>query len=200
MKNITYHIGTAFYFAWLCISLSALTVFEMILALKREIDSGLESITEDTKDFFIGIVGLSSVLCLLGLLLGGCAGIAAQKGIAQGITGVTEIVATNAIQNKALTVAQLSTLATDLAGFPTTPIPQADTGLVATLKTELLDHRQANLTDAATVDAINNAVQALVATGSPTAGQGVMWSYIQDVSDGLKAAVTEANANPSLVP
>ncbi len=128
-------------------------------------------------------------------LLVGCAGVA----VAQGITGVSEIVASNCIQKKFITVAQLSSLATDLAAFPKTPLPATDNAVIANLISEAVAHKQADLTAASAVDALNNALSA-VQQGSVTALQGVAWANLQDAVVGFQAAVKNAQANPGLAP
>ena len=130
-----------------------------------------------------------------GLLLAGCAGVV----VAQSITGVAEIVASNCVQKKYITVAQLSTLATDLQAFPKTPLPATDNAVIANLISEAVAHKAADLTAASAVDALNNALSA-VQQGSVTALQGVAWANLQDAVVGFQAAVKNAQANPQLAP
>lgn len=138
-----------------------------------------------------------SVLVLVAsFVLGGCVG---GVVVANAITAVSETAAGNALQKKALTVPQLNQLATDLGTFPAIPLTPSDNALVANLLAEL-NNTKATLTSASSIDAVNNAVAALTATGSPTAAQGIMWANLQDVVAGLKAEVKFATANPQLVP
>lgn len=131
-------------------------------------------------------------------LLSACAGVVA----AQGITAVSEIAASNALQKKALTVAQLNTLATDLGKLPGTPLPSSDNALIANLVVELLKGKPSDLTEESVIDATNSAINNLnlATSASPSALQGIAWADLQDVVGGLKQAVANAQANPQLVP
>jgi hypothetical protein len=124
----------------------------------------------------------------LGLALAGCAGIAA----AESIKAVSEIAATNAVQNGALTVAQLNTLATDLAALPQTPLPTADNKLIANVIVEATKHKAATPTDASVVDALNGVLSDVTASHAPTPADGIAWANLQDAVLGFKKAVTLA--------
>ena len=136
------------------------------------------------------------------LIFSGCTGLVGGAVVATGVTGVSEVAASNALQKKAITLPQLSQLSTDLAALPGTPLPPQDNAIIANLITELTSQKQANLTQESVVDAVNNAINSLnlATAASPSAAQGVAWAYLQDVVGGFKAAVKNATANPSLVP
>ena len=124
------------------------------------------------------------------LVLAGCAGVA----VAESIKGVSEIAAANALQNGAITVAQLSTLSTDLAALPATPLPQSDNKIIANVITEAIQHKAATPTDAAAVDALNGVLSDVTANHAPTAADGVAWANLQDAVAGFKKAVTLAQS------
>lgn len=134
---------------------------------------------------------VSLIACAL--LFAGCV---ASAVIAQSVTGVAEVAAGNLLQQKALTVTQLSQLANDLGAFPNTPLPPQDNQLIANLISELTRQKAASLTGGSAVDALNQAIQALTATSSPTAAAGIAWADLQDVVAGLKREVIFATANP----
>jgi hypothetical protein len=136
------------------------------------------------------------IISLCALALAGCAGVA----VAQGIQAVSETVSGNAIQNKVLTPAQLSTLATDLAALPGTALPSTDNVLIANIISEATQKKAADATAASAVDAINNALNAVLAGHAPTAADGVAWANLQDAVLGMKAEVKLLSENPSLVP
>jgi hypothetical protein len=120
------------------------------------------------------------------LVLVGCAGIA----VAESIKGVSEIAAANAMQTGGITLAQLSTLTTDLAALPQTPLPQADNKIIANVITQALQHKAATPTDAAAVDALNGVLNDVMASHVPTAADGIAWSNLQDAVAGFKRAVS----------
>jgi PBP1b-binding outer membrane lipoprotein LpoB len=122
------------------------------------------------------------------LVLAGCAGIAA----AESIKAVSEIAATNAVQKGELTVAQLSTLSTDLAALPQTPLPTSDNKLIAGIITEAINHKAATPTDAAVVDALNGVLADVQASRPPTPADGIAWSELQDAVLGFKKSVVLA--------
>lgn len=139
---------------------------------------------------------LSLLLLPLLALLSACAGVA----VAQSIQAVSETVSGNAIQHKVLTPAQLSTLATDLAALPATALPSTDNVLIANIISEAIQKKAADATAASAVDAINNALNAVLAGHAPTAADGVAWANLQDAVLGFKAEVKLLSENPSLVP
>jgi hypothetical protein len=122
------------------------------------------------------------------LALSACAGVA----VAESIKGVSEIAAANAMQKGAITVAQLSTLSTDLAALPATPLPSADNKIIASVISEALAHKAATPTDAAAVDALNGVLNDVMASHAPTAADGVAWADLQDSVAGFKKAVALA--------
>jgi hypothetical protein len=124
----------------------------------------------------------------LACAVAGCAGVA----VAESIKGVSEIAAANAMQTNAITVAQLSTLDTDLAALPATPLPGADNKIIASVISEALQHKAATPTDAAAVDALNGVLGDVMASHAPTAADGVAWANLQDAVAGFKKAVTLA--------
>jgi hypothetical protein len=126
----------------------------------------------------------------------GCAGVV----VAQSITAVSETVSGNAVQHKAVTPAQLATLATDLGALPGTPLPSTDNVLIANIISEALAKKQADLTASSAVDAINGALNAVIAGHAPTAADGVAWANLQDVVLGMKNEGKLLAANPLLVP
>jgi hypothetical protein len=142
----------------------------------------------------------SIVLALVSLFTAGC--VATGVAIATSVTAVSEVAASNCIQKKVITVAQLSTLTADLAKLPATPLPSSDNAVIANVISELLAKKQASLTQESVVDACNNAINSLNAatSASPTALQGILWASLQDVIGGFNAAVKNAQANPQLVP
>ena len=130
---------------------------------------------------------LMSVLSIAAsLVLVGCVGIAA----AESIKAVSEVAATNAVQNKALTVTQLNTLATDLSALPQTPLPVADNKLIADVIVEATKHKAATPTDGAVVDALNGVLADITASHAPTPADGIAWANLQDAVQGFKKAVT----------
>jgi len=130
---------------------------------------------------------IKTMLVLAGsLVLVGCAGIAA----AESIKAVSEIAATNAVQNGDLTAAQLSTLATDLAALPQTPLPTADNKLIAGIITQATKHKAATPTDASVVDALNGVLGDIQGSRPPTPADGIAWANLQDAVLGFKKAGT----------
>lgn len=130
-----------------------------------------------------------SVLTLAGsLVLAACAGIVA----AESIKAVSEIAATNAVQTGAITVAQLNTLATDLAALPQTPLPEADNKIIASVIVEATKHKAATPTDASVVDALNGVLNDITSGTPPTPATGIAWANLQDAVLGFKKAVTLA--------
>jgi len=130
-----------------------------------------------------------SVLTLAGsLVLAACAGIVA----AESIKAVSEIAATNAVQTGAITVAQLNTLATDLAALPQTPLPVADNKIIASVIVEATKHKAATPTDASVVDALNGVLNDITSGTPPTPATGIAWANLQDAVLGFKKAVTLA--------
>jgi hypothetical protein len=131
---------------------------------------------------------LSVLSIAAAFVVAGCVGIAA----AESIKAVSEIAATNAIQNGALTVAQLNTLATDLAALPQTPLPVSDNKLIANVIVEATKHKAATPTDASVVDALNGVLSDITAGQPPTPAMGIAWANLQDAVLGFKKAVTLA--------
>ena len=119
------------------------------------------------KNKILSVVGFAGAL-----VLAGCVGMAA----AESIKAVSEIAAANAVQNGALTVAQLSTLATDLAALPQTPLPAADNKLIASVIVEATKHKAATPTDAAVVDSLNGVLNDITAGTPPTPATGIAWA------------------------
>ena len=120
------------------------------------------------------------------LLLSACVGIAA----AESIKAVSEIAATNAVQNHAITIADLTTLSTDLAALPQTPLPVGDNKIIANVVSEALKHKAATPTDGAVVDALNGVLSDVMASHAPTPADGIAWANLQDAVLGMKKAVT----------
>lgn len=140
---------------------------------------------------------ISIILASLALAFVGCVGgiIAAQS-----VQAVSETVSGNAIQNKLLTPAQLSSLAGDLAALPNTPLPSMDNVLIANFISEAINKKAADTTAASAVDGINNALNAVIAGHAPTAADGIAWANLQDAVLGMKAEGKLLAENPSLVP
>jgi hypothetical protein len=134
---------------------------------------------------------LSVVSIALGLLAAGCAGVA----VAESIKFVSEVASTNAVQNGAITVAQLNTLATDLAALPQTPLPVADNKIIANVITEALKHKAATPTDGAVVDALNGVLTDVAASHAPTPADGIAWANLQDAVLGFKKSVVLLQTN-----
>jgi len=138
----------------------------------------------------------NTLVASLCALLVGCAGVV----VAQSIQAVSETVSGLAIQHKVVTPAQLATLATDLAALPNTPLPSTDNVIIANIIVQAIQHKGADTTAASAVDALNNALNAVIAGHAPTAADGVMWANLQDAVLGMKAEVLLLQQNPQLVP
>ena len=136
------------------------------------------------------------ILFAASLALVGCAGVV----VAQSIQAVSETVSGLAIQHKVITPAQLTTLANDLAALPATPLPSADNVVIANIVSEALQKKAADTTAASAVDALNNALNAVIAGHAPTAADGIAWANLQDVVLGMKAEAKLLVDNPQLVP
>lgn len=127
-------------------------------------------------------------------VLVGCAGYVA----AESIKAVSEVAATNAVQNGDLTVAQLYTLSTDLSALPQTPLPSADNKLIASIIVEATKHKAATPTDGSVVDALNGVLGDIQGSRPPTPADGIAWANLQDAVQGFKKAVTFAQTPSAL--
>jgi hypothetical protein len=123
---------------------------------------------------------------LLSVALFGCAGYVAQT-----VRGVTEVAATAVYQSGQVTVPQMTQFATDLKGYPNTPLSPSDNQLVANLISQLTRQKAASVTGGSAVDALNNAITALSSTqrSTPTVLTGVNWAYVQQVALGIDDSV-----------
>ena len=136
------------------------------------------------------------VLIAACLVLAGCAGVIA----AQSITAVSETVSGYAVQHKGITASQLSVLAKDLAALPGTALPSSDNVVIANILSEAAAKKQADLTAASAVDAINTGLTNVLKGRSPTVADGIAWANLQDIIIGMQQETVVLAQNPNLIP